>query len=135
MYGTEMWAVKKAQEKKLDSAEMRMFRWMSRVTKLDRIRNERIRGTTKVGEIFKKVDCSSRRTLVYSRIISKTLDPDLLIFVVIHGWLFAFRCVRYAFVMYITCMYRQNIYQATYVLYSCYMCVISYMCGTMAYSI
>ena len=46
---------KKAQEKKLDVAEMRMLRWMSGVTKLDRIRNERIRGTTKVGEISKKV--------------------------------------------------------------------------------
>ena len=33
----------------------RMLRWMSGVTKLDRIRNERIRGTTKVGEISKKV--------------------------------------------------------------------------------
>ena len=42
-------------EKKLDVAEMRMLRWMSGVTKLDRIRNERIRGTTKVGEISKKV--------------------------------------------------------------------------------
>ena len=48
MYGAETWAVKKAQEKKLDVAEMRMLRWMSGVTKLDRIRNERIRGTTKV---------------------------------------------------------------------------------------
>ena len=47
--------MKKAQEKKLDVAEMRMSRWMSGVTKLDRIRNERIRGTTKVGEISKKV--------------------------------------------------------------------------------
>ena len=47
--------VKKAQEKKLDVAEMRMLRWMSGVTKLDRIRSERIRGTTKVGEISKKV--------------------------------------------------------------------------------
>ena len=55
MYGVETWAVKKAQEKKLDIAEMRMLRWMSGVTKLDRIRNERIRGTTKVGEISKKV--------------------------------------------------------------------------------
>ena len=55
MYGAETWAVKKAQEKKLDVAEMRMLRWMSGVTKLDRIRNERIRGTTKVGEISKKV--------------------------------------------------------------------------------
>ena len=35
--------------------EMRMLRWMSGVTKLNGIRNERIRGTTKVGEISKKV--------------------------------------------------------------------------------
>ena len=55
MYGAETWAVKKAQEKKLDVAEMRMLRWMSGVTEMDRIRNERIRGTTKVGEISKKV--------------------------------------------------------------------------------
>ena len=52
MYGAETWAVKKAQEKMLDVAEMRMLRWMGGVTKLDRIRNERI---TKVGEISKKV--------------------------------------------------------------------------------
>ena len=32
-----------------------MLRLVSGVTKLDRIRNERIRGTTKVGEISKKV--------------------------------------------------------------------------------
>ena len=55
MYGAETWAVKKAQGKKLDVVEMRMLRWMSGVTKLDRIRNERNRGTTKVGEISKKV--------------------------------------------------------------------------------
>ena len=47
-YSAETLAVKKAQEKKLDVAEMRMLRWMSGVTKLDRIRNERIRGTTVV---------------------------------------------------------------------------------------
>ena len=55
MYGAETWSVKKAQEKQLDVAEMRMLRWMSRVTNPDRIRNERIRGTTKVGDISKKV--------------------------------------------------------------------------------
>ena len=55
MYGAETWAVKKAHEKKLDVAEMKMLRWMNGVTKLDRIRNERIRGTTKMGEISKKV--------------------------------------------------------------------------------
>ena len=55
MYGAETWAVKKAQEKKLDVAEMRMLGWMNRVTKMDRIRNDRIRGTAKVGEISKQV--------------------------------------------------------------------------------
>ena len=57
MYGAETWALKKAQENKLEVAEMRMLRWMCGVTKLDKIRNERIRlrGTTKVGEITKKV--------------------------------------------------------------------------------
>ena len=55
MYSAETRVVKNAQEKKLDVAEMRMLRRMSGVTKLDRIRNERLRGTTKVGEICKKV--------------------------------------------------------------------------------
>ena len=55
MYGAETWPLKKAQEKKLQVAEMRMLRWMCGVTKLDKIRNERIRGTTKVEEIAKKV--------------------------------------------------------------------------------
>ena len=34
---------------------MRMLRWMRGVTKMDKIRGERIRGTTKVKEIAKKV--------------------------------------------------------------------------------
>ena len=55
MYGVETWAVKKAQEKTLDVAEMRMLRWTIGDTKLERIRIERIRGTKKVGEISKKV--------------------------------------------------------------------------------
>ena len=67
MYGAKTWAVKKAQEKKLDVAEIWMLRWMSRVTKLDRIRNERIRGTTKVGEISKKVQESRLKWHVLRR--------------------------------------------------------------------
>ena len=55
MYDAETWAVKKAQEKMLDVAEMRMLRLMCAVTKLDRIRDERIRRTARVGEISKKV--------------------------------------------------------------------------------
>ena len=55
VYGAEIWALKEAQEKKLEVVEMRMLRCMCRVTKLDNIRNKRIRGTTKVGKITKKV--------------------------------------------------------------------------------
>ena len=53
-HGAETWAASKAQ-KKSDVAEIRMLRWMYYVTKMDRIRNERIRGTVKVAEISKKV--------------------------------------------------------------------------------
>ena len=55
MYRAETRALKKAQERKLEVAEMRMLRWMCGVTRLDKTRNERIRGTTKVGEITKKI--------------------------------------------------------------------------------
>ena len=65
MYSAETWAVKKAQEKKLDVAEMRMLRWMRGVTKMGRIRNDRIRGTTKVGEISKKVQESRLKWYVH----------------------------------------------------------------------
>ena len=37
------------------TSEMRKLRWTCGVTKIDRIRKERIRWTTKVGEISKKV--------------------------------------------------------------------------------
>ena len=54
VYGDETWAVKVLEET-LDVSEMRMLRWMSDVTKLASINNERIIGTTNVGEISKKV--------------------------------------------------------------------------------
>ena len=52
--GAETSAVKKAHEKKMEVAEMKMLRWMCSVTSWDKIRNEKIRGITKVGEISKK---------------------------------------------------------------------------------
>ena len=53
IYGVDTCAVNKAQEKKLDVAEMEMLRL------LDRIRNERIEGTANVGEMSLKVQESS----------------------------------------------------------------------------
>ena len=53
VYGAE--ALQKAEEKNLEVGEMQILRWMCGVTKLDKIRNERITGATKVGEIAKKV--------------------------------------------------------------------------------
>ena len=69
MYGAETWDLKKAQENKLEVAEMRMLRWMCGVPKLDKIRNERIRWTTKVGEITKKVQ--ERRLKWYWHVIRR----------------------------------------------------------------
>ena len=69
MYGAATWALKKAQEKKLEVAEMRMLRWMCGVTKVDKIINERIRGTTKVGEITKKVQ--ERRLKWYGHVMRR----------------------------------------------------------------
>ena len=54
LYGSETWAMKKAQERKIEVAEMRMLRWMCGVTRSDRIRNEHIRGTVKVVEASAK---------------------------------------------------------------------------------
>ena len=69
MYGAETWALKKAQENKWEVAEIRMLRWMCGVMKLDKIRNERIRGTTKVGEITKKVQ--ERRLKWYGHVMRR----------------------------------------------------------------
>ena len=51
MYEADAWALKKAQQHKLEVAEMRLLRWMFGVRKLNRILriiNERIRCTTRV---------------------------------------------------------------------------------------
>ena len=67
MYGAEtftMKKLKKVHEKKLDVTAIRMLRRVCGVTKLDKIRNGRIRGMTKVGEISRKVQ---RKRLMWFR--------------------------------------------------------------------
>ncbi|XP_063542747.1 uncharacterized protein LOC134751292 [Cydia strobilella] len=55
MYGTECWAVKKQHEQNMHTTEMKMLRWAAGVTRLDRVRNEYIRGSFKVAPIVDKM--------------------------------------------------------------------------------
>ncbi|KAD3338158.1 hypothetical protein E3N88_33679 [Mikania micrantha] len=55
MYGSDVWPIKKTQQRKLESAEMRMLRWMCGHTRLDRIRNEVIREKLEIACISDKV--------------------------------------------------------------------------------
>lgn len=48
-------ATKEDTRKKLDVAKMKMLSWMCGVTEMDKIRNKKITGTTKVKEISKKL--------------------------------------------------------------------------------
>ena len=54
-YGSETWGIKKAQEKKMDVAEMKMLRWACGHTRLDHIENEEIRRRVRVTEVHKKI--------------------------------------------------------------------------------
>ena len=80
MYGEETWALKKAQENKLEVAEMRMLRWMCGVTKLDKIRNKIIRETKKVQERrlnnLKWYDHVMRRGEHYPGIVARRKEGD-----------------------------------------------------------
>ncbi|XP_064080664.1 uncharacterized protein LOC135197533 [Macrobrachium nipponense] len=72
-------SMRKTEEKKMDVAEMIMLRWMSGVTVEDRIRNEYIRGSTKVVEVSKKAqddNCtrSYKRTLLQQVLMSKMIE-------------------------------------------------------------
>ncbi|KAJ8705151.1 hypothetical protein PYW07_010978 [Mythimna separata] len=55
LYGSECWAVKKTDEKRLHVAEMRLLRWMCGVTRMDKVRNEYIRGSLKVAPVTEKL--------------------------------------------------------------------------------
>ena len=50
MYGADKWALKKEQDNELEVTEMRMLQCTCGVTKMDNIRNIRIRGATKSGK-------------------------------------------------------------------------------------
>jgi hypothetical protein len=45
LYGLEYWEVDRRIEQNMSVAEMRMLRWMSGLTRENRIRNEYVRGS------------------------------------------------------------------------------------------
>ncbi|XP_063370241.1 uncharacterized protein LOC134658486 [Cydia amplana] len=55
LYGAECWPVKETHVKKLHVAEMKMLRWSGGVTRIDKIRNEFIRGSFKVTPVSEKL--------------------------------------------------------------------------------
>ena len=69
LYGAETWATTKRQEKRIEVTEMRMLRWMCGVTRKDKIRNEHIRGTTRVAQASKKI--TERRLNCYGHVMRR----------------------------------------------------------------
>ena len=63
------WATTKRQDKRIEVTEMRMLRWMCGVTRKDKIRNEHIRGTTRVAQASKKI--TERRLNWYGHVIRR----------------------------------------------------------------
>ena len=72
LYGAETWTSENGQEKKLNVTEMKILRWSCRVTKLDRIKGKRIRGTVKVTEISKKMH--ERRLQWYGYVMRRDVN-------------------------------------------------------------
>lgn len=72
MYGSECWAMKKKDEQRMHVTEMRMLRWMSGVTRMDKIRNEYIRGSLKVAPITEKI--RSARLGWYGHVMRRSED-------------------------------------------------------------
>ena len=71
LYGAETWATTKRQGKRIEVTEMRMLPWMCGVTRKDKIRNEHIRGTTRVAQASKKI--TERRLIWYGHVMSERL--------------------------------------------------------------
>ena len=72
LYGAETWATTKRQASRIEVNEMRMLRWMCGVTRKDKIRNEHIRGTTKVAQSSRKI--TERRLKWYGHVMRMEED-------------------------------------------------------------
>ncbi|XP_013178320.1 PREDICTED: uncharacterized protein LOC106125595 [Papilio xuthus] len=61
MYGSETWAVTQKNVNTIQVAEMKILRWMCGVSRLDKIRNEFVRGSLGVRDIADKMQESRLR--------------------------------------------------------------------------
>ena len=55
MYGSETWTLRKEEERMLAAAEMKMLRWSTGKTKLDKVKNEDTRAKMRVRKIEEKL--------------------------------------------------------------------------------
>ena len=69
LYGSKCWATKVIDHKRLHSAEMRMLRWMCGVTRMDKVRNEYLRGSLKVAHVTEKL--RGRRLRWYGHVMRR----------------------------------------------------------------
>ena len=51
VYGSECWALRKQEEQRLHTTEMKLLRWSQGKTRKDRVKNETIRGVARVTPI------------------------------------------------------------------------------------
>ena len=63
MNGSEIWALRKAEQDVLGGREMRMLRWMMGIKRIEKIRTEEIRARAGVTNICKKIREARRRWL------------------------------------------------------------------------
>ncbi|VDP31424.1 unnamed protein product [Heligmosomoides polygyrus] len=72
LYGSECWALGKAQERQLHAAEMRMLRWACGWTRRDRVRNEDVRAVMKTAPIQLKM--REQRLMWYGHVLRRPED-------------------------------------------------------------
>ena len=61
LHAAETWATKETEEKRLEVQEMRMLRWMNKITRRDKVENRYVRGSMKVANIKDRIT-ESRQT-------------------------------------------------------------------------
>ena len=61
LYGAEMWAIRKEEERLLERTEMRMLRWILGISLREHLNNDEIRNRAGVVSIIKKVEESRLR--------------------------------------------------------------------------